>query len=122
MKDQKCYKTSFFKSEFQFIDYFFRSHFTAWETQRRRSKIQALNWIDIGNLWNDSYVEDDTLLSVSKALVIMFPMHYLNFMVCLFLAQQNSPKIHEGWWAYKEVVQGSFVPGKCNVEIPAFLK
>ncbi|XP_019483803.1 PREDICTED: carbonic anhydrase-related protein 10-like [Hipposideros armiger] len=25
-------------------------------------------------------------------------------------AQQNSPKIHEGWWAYKEVVQGSFVP------------
>uniref|UniRef100_A0A803YF35 Carbonic anhydrase-related protein 10 n=1 Tax=Meleagris gallopavo TaxID=9103 RepID=A0A803YF35_MELGA len=24
--------------------------------------------------------------------------------------QQNSPKIHEGWWAYKEVVQGSFVP------------
>lgn len=27
-------------------------------------------------------------------------------------AQQNSPKIHEGWWAYKEVVQGSFVPGK----------
>uniref|UniRef100_A0A8B9YEF1 Carbonic anhydrase 10 n=1 Tax=Bos mutus grunniens TaxID=30521 RepID=A0A8B9YEF1_BOSMU len=23
---------------------------------------------------------------------------------------QNSPKIHEGWWAYKEVVQGSFVP------------
>lgn len=28
------------------------------------------------------------------------------------LAQQNSPKIHEGWWAYKEVVQGSFVPGK----------
>ncbi|VFV41633.1 Hypothetical predicted protein [Lynx pardinus] len=27
-------------------------------------------------------------------------------------SQQNSPKIHEGWWAYKEVVQGSFVPGK----------
>ncbi|KAG2460910.1 CAH10 protein, partial [Polypterus senegalus] len=25
-------------------------------------------------------------------------------------SQQNSPKIHEGWWAYKEVVQGSFVP------------
>ncbi|XP_061611753.1 carbonic anhydrase-related protein 10a isoform X10 [Phyllopteryx taeniolatus] len=25
-------------------------------------------------------------------------------------AQQNPPKIHEGWWAYKEVVQGSFVP------------
>lgn len=27
-------------------------------------------------------------------------------------AQPNPPKIHEGWWAYKEVVQGSFVPGK----------
>ncbi|XP_061561991.1 carbonic anhydrase-related protein 10a isoform X3 [Phycodurus eques] len=26
------------------------------------------------------------------------------------MAQQNPPKIHEGWWAYKEVVQGSFVP------------
>ncbi|XP_008313110.1 carbonic anhydrase-related protein 10a isoform X1 [Cynoglossus semilaevis] len=25
-------------------------------------------------------------------------------------AQPNTPKIHEGWWAYKEVVQGSFVP------------
>ncbi|XP_074410871.1 carbonic anhydrase-related protein 10 isoform X3 [Zonotrichia albicollis] len=32
-----------------------------------------------------------------------------NFIVCIS-AQQNSPKIHEGWWAYKEVVQGSFVP------------
>uniref|UniRef100_A0A8C5QUX2 Carbonic anhydrase-related protein 10 n=1 Tax=Leptobrachium leishanense TaxID=445787 RepID=A0A8C5QUX2_9ANUR len=32
-----------------------------------------------------------------------------NFIVCMS-AQQNSPKIHEGWWAYKEVVQGSFVP------------
>lgn len=29
-----------------------------------------------------------------------------------FTAQPNPPKIHEGWWAYKEVVQGSFVPGK----------
>uniref|UniRef100_A0A8C9FCP4 Carbonic anhydrase 10 n=1 Tax=Pavo cristatus TaxID=9049 RepID=A0A8C9FCP4_PAVCR len=37
-----------------------------------------------------------------------------NFIVCIS-AQQNSPKIHEGWWAYKEVVQGSFVPGKCNL-------
>lgn len=27
-------------------------------------------------------------------------------------AQPNLPKIHEGWWAYKEVVQGSFVPGE----------
>ncbi|KAK9965553.1 hypothetical protein ABG768_004639, partial [Culter alburnus] len=25
-------------------------------------------------------------------------------------SQPNPPKIHEGWWAYKEVVQGSFVP------------
>ncbi|XP_059854240.1 carbonic anhydrase-related protein 10 isoform X6 [Globicephala melas] len=44
-----------------------------------------------------------------------------NFIVCIsgilpisssfvWSAQQNSPKIHEGWWAYKEVVQGSFVP------------
>lgn len=37
---------------------------------------------------------------------------------CLHSAQPNPPKIHEGWWAYKEVVQGSFVPGKpqtaCN--------
>uniref|UniRef100_A0A670IAU8 Carbonic anhydrase-related protein 10 n=1 Tax=Podarcis muralis TaxID=64176 RepID=A0A670IAU8_PODMU len=32
-----------------------------------------------------------------------------NFIICIS-AQQNSPKIHEGWWAYKEVVQGSFVP------------
>lgn len=30
----------------------------------------------------------------------------------LLTAQPNPPKIHEGWWAYKEVVQGSFVPGK----------
>lgn len=36
------------------------------------------------------------------------------FSLFLLLAQQNSPKIHEGWWAYKEVVQGSFVPGKCK--------
>uniref|UniRef100_A0A3Q3K3J8 Uncharacterized protein n=1 Tax=Monopterus albus TaxID=43700 RepID=A0A3Q3K3J8_MONAL len=32
-----------------------------------------------------------------------------NFIVCIS-AQPNQPKIHEGWWAYKEVVQGSFVP------------
>lgn len=30
----------------------------------------------------------------------------------LLTAQPNLPKIHEGWWAYKEMVQGSFVPGK----------
>ncbi|CAF94614.1 unnamed protein product, partial [Tetraodon nigroviridis] len=28
----------------------------------------------------------------------------------LLTAQPHLPKIHEGWWAYKEVVQGSFVP------------
>uniref|UniRef100_A0A674E4Q6 Carbonic anhydrase Xa n=1 Tax=Salmo trutta TaxID=8032 RepID=A0A674E4Q6_SALTR len=43
-----------------------------------------------------------------------------NLVFCLFSAclqgvfvcqaQPNVPKIHEGWWAYKEVVQGSFVP------------
>ncbi|XP_015240898.1 carbonic anhydrase-related protein 10a isoform X1 [Cyprinodon tularosa] len=32
-----------------------------------------------------------------------------NVIVCVS-AQPNPPKIHEGWWAYKEVVQGSFVP------------
>ncbi|XP_040924294.1 carbonic anhydrase-related protein 10a isoform X5 [Betta splendens] len=32
-----------------------------------------------------------------------------SFIVCIS-AQPNLPKIHEGWWAYKEVVQGSFVP------------
>lgn len=32
--------------------------------------------------------------------------------VSFFTAQPNPPKIHEGWWAYKEVVQGNFVPGK----------
>ncbi|XP_016098179.1 carbonic anhydrase-related protein 10-like, partial [Sinocyclocheilus grahami] len=32
-----------------------------------------------------------------------------NLIVCTS-AQPNPPKIHEGWWAYKEVVQGSFVP------------
>uniref|UniRef100_A0A8C6WR22 Carbonic anhydrase Xa n=1 Tax=Neogobius melanostomus TaxID=47308 RepID=A0A8C6WR22_9GOBI len=30
--------------------------------------------------------------------------------ILLCSTQPNSPKIHEGWWAYKEVVQGSFVP------------
>lgn len=38
----------------------------------------------------------------------------MSLLLCLFsppLAQPNPPKIHEGWWAYKEVVQGSFVPG-----------
>lgn len=43
----KVLQNLIFLSEFQFIDYFFRSHFTAWETERRCSKIQALNWIDI---------------------------------------------------------------------------
>lgn len=38
----------------------------------------------------------------------------VSFLFVFPLAQQNSPKIHEGWWAYKEVVQGSFVPGKCT--------
>ncbi|KAK1794186.1 hypothetical protein P4O66_011086 [Electrophorus voltai] len=32
------------------------------------------------------------------------------FLSFLPTAQPNPPKIHEGWWAYKEVVQGSFVP------------
>lgn len=38
----------------------------------------------------------------------------LNWSLLFFhpTAQPNPPKIHEGWWAYKEVVQGSFVPGK----------
>lgn len=34
-----------------------------------------------------------------------------NFLVPFLTAQPGPPKIHEGWWAYKEVVQGSFVPG-----------
>uniref|UniRef100_A0A8B9HHT2 Uncharacterized protein n=1 Tax=Astyanax mexicanus TaxID=7994 RepID=A0A8B9HHT2_ASTMX len=32
------------------------------------------------------------------------------FLIFCFTAQPSPPKIHEGWWAYKEVVQGSFVP------------
>ncbi|MEQ2279924.1 hypothetical protein AMECASPLE_014292 [Ameca splendens] len=37
----------------------------------------------------------------------------------MILAQPNPPKIHEGWWAYKEVVQGSFVPEtKAKLNIP----
>lgn len=36
----------------------------------------------------------------------------LNCFFLLLTAQPNPPKIHEGWWAYKEVVQGNFVPGK----------
>ncbi|XP_077481275.1 carbonic anhydrase-related protein 10-like isoform X3 [Stigmatopora argus] len=39
-------------------------------------------------------------------LVILFP---AGFIACIS-AQQNPPKIHEGWWAYKEMVQGNFVP------------
>ncbi|XP_043944966.1 carbonic anhydrase-related protein 10-like [Protopterus annectens] len=39
----------------------------------------------------------------------IFIIFQANFIVCIS-AQQNSPKIHEGWWAYKEVVQRSFVP------------
>lgn len=35
----------------------------------------------------------------------------LKFSSSFLTAQPNPPKIHEGWWAYKEVVQGSFVPG-----------
>ncbi|KAA8581042.1 hypothetical protein FQN60_002623 [Etheostoma spectabile] len=34
-------------------------------------------------------------------------------------AQPNPPKIHEGWWAYKEVVQGSFVPAGVLLIKPA---
>lgn len=36
---------------------------------------------------------------------------FVVFVLC-YTAQPNPPKIHEGWWAYKEVVQGNFVPGK----------
>lgn len=35
---------------------------------------------------------------------------------CLLLffpaAQPITSKLDDGWWAYKDVVQGSFVPGK----------
>lgn len=34
------------------------------------------------------------------------------YVLVLLTAQPHLPKIHEGWWAYKEVVQGSFVPGE----------
>lgn len=30
----------------------------------------------------------------------------------LSAAQPVSSKLHDGWWAYKDVVQGSFIPGK----------
>ncbi|CAL8237427.1 unnamed protein product [Arctogadus glacialis] len=32
--------------------------------------------------------------------------------ICTSSAQPGSSKLHEGWWAYKDVIQGSFVPGK----------
>uniref|UniRef100_A0A4W5MAT0 Uncharacterized protein n=1 Tax=Hucho hucho TaxID=62062 RepID=A0A4W5MAT0_9TELE len=41
----------------------------------------------------------------------LFIILHANFIICVS-AQPNAPKIHDGWWAYKEVVQGSFVPGK----------
>lgn len=37
------------------------------------------------------------------------------FLVLFLTAQPGPPKIHEGWWAYKEVVQGSFVPGNVHI-------
>uniref|UniRef100_A0A3B1KBP6 Uncharacterized protein n=1 Tax=Astyanax mexicanus TaxID=7994 RepID=A0A3B1KBP6_ASTMX len=27
-------------------------------------------------------------------------------------AQPVSSKLHDGWWAYKDAVQGTFIPGK----------
>ncbi|XP_042161487.1 carbonic anhydrase-related protein 10-like [Oncorhynchus tshawytscha] len=39
----------------------------------------------------------------------LFIILHANFIICVS-AQPNAPKIHDGWWAYKEVVQGSFVP------------
>ncbi|XP_061665721.1 carbonic anhydrase-related protein 10a isoform X2 [Syngnathoides biaculeatus] len=39
-------------------------------------------------------------------LLIIFPASF----IASISAQQNPLKIHEGWWAYKQVVQGSFVP------------
>ncbi|XP_077406703.1 carbonic anhydrase-related protein 10-like isoform X2 [Vanacampus margaritifer] len=45
-------------------------------------------------------------MDIFGGLLIIFP---ASFIACVS-AQQNPPKIHEGWWAYKEVVQGSFVP------------
>lgn len=32
----------------------------------------------------------------------------------LFAAQPLTPKLDDSWWAYKDVVQGSFVPGKTH--------
>uniref|UniRef100_F6WBR6 Carbonic anhydrase-related protein 10 n=1 Tax=Xenopus tropicalis TaxID=8364 RepID=F6WBR6_XENTR len=53
----------------------------------------------------------DTIRSQTFVYLYMFK-SLLNFLlgVMYIRSQQNSPKIHEGWWTYKEVVQGSFVP------------
>uniref|UniRef100_A0A3Q1CPV9 Alpha-carbonic anhydrase domain-containing protein n=1 Tax=Amphiprion ocellaris TaxID=80972 RepID=A0A3Q1CPV9_AMPOC len=52
--------------------------------------------------WN---LKKNTMDIIWEILIIL----QANFIVCIS-AQPNPPKIHEGWWAYKEVVQGSFVP------------
>lgn len=55
------------------------------------------------------------MLLAQTAKTQYFSVITLLFLSYFPLAQQNSPKIHEGWWAYKEVVQGSFVPGKIHL-------
>ncbi|XP_051912439.1 carbonic anhydrase-related protein 10 isoform X2 [Hippocampus zosterae] len=45
-------------------------------------------------------------MDIFGGLLIIFP---ASFIACI-TAQHNPLKVHEGWWAYKEVVQGSFVP------------
>ncbi|XP_019740463.1 carbonic anhydrase-related protein 10 isoform X2 [Hippocampus comes] len=45
-------------------------------------------------------------MDIYGGLLIIFP---ASFIACI-TAQHNPLKVHEGWWAYKEVVQGSFVP------------
>ncbi|KAJ0058308.1 hypothetical protein NL108_013103 [Boleophthalmus pectinirostris] len=37
------------------------------------------------------------------------------YLVCTSSGQKIQSKLDEGWWAYKDVVQGSFIPGRTTV-------
>ncbi|XP_061611743.1 carbonic anhydrase-related protein 10a isoform X3 [Phyllopteryx taeniolatus] len=54
-------------------------------------------------------IKDGHIWGITNHFSSQFYCHHIRW-VPSCAAQQNPPKIHEGWWAYKEVVQGSFVP------------
>lgn len=48
--------------------------------------------------------------------------HTLNSCHCVcFAAQPASSMPHDGWWAYKDVIEGSFIPGKNASLLPDFI-